>query len=1237
MNKTIYLLNRSMQHTLRHAAWMISIILMFLFLPEAKAGTQTQYDQAEWPDGAPYVSPYALKADYGAKPIVKLAKVGYFEPLYFQFIVSEEGGGNKALTMVWKKETIISGETVKAHYELALEDLTNTESERVRLDRTLWKVRARKDPSSQELYYTLINKASQLPLQLSEKEDAAVPLEIIDGSTDWLWSDGSEAESGSKFDNTVTRVLQGSIRAINATTTLYLVKNEDGDVAVEFINNSNGSVSGNVITFEAWEANPIILTAEQINTKLGYEDVTTQNKGTEDSFKFIFSPDVEGPDATNVMTSYSFKAEAPIENAADRKTGDAIDGYVRFLALDGDEETGKYLMVDTAYYDPESDNKFDLQMAVKTVEYPENSLQKEDLTVKDGVLYNKGDKLEVNVPCRPNIVLAQLKRQTNFKPIFYPSTQSLRLQAEMIFKADKEELKDNNPWWAQMVELVGGVPGTAMVIANNYVKTTYDGVGYYEPYNGNNKLLKWGETGTDWKASATPADNAYSFDQWKSGVDGASAFAHKAFNNVVKLTVLTSNPKHTALTCDIRDANDESNVSGHDGLLTYISLEGLVFADHLDPLTLPNDASTITISYADDVWSYKDDGADAVGFNGTIKCPENSSSTDGLIITSVAGNPTLTFDNVKLKLTNNTGLTIQADCELTLKGSLDIDVAAPDDGETYYCIDNSGKLTVADPSTTGTEINLHSYNIAINNASNGTLNNAWMEWRFATAMESGTIILTPTDNSQRTQAPHTGTTFATVVTPGMTYKYWILGGNGALKDSKCQQGKAKDGNTYVIYYPAPAGNGVAVFTDVKDAIPVTVTQPTGGGGSISVFCNDSLLAAKDYVPNGATLACRYNALPGYKLESYTATPGTDSSTPSDLSTSATYQVLDGATSIAIAATFEENPNAEVKEEVVKDSNPTSAITVPTVVIPTNDRPTVDGSSTIKLITGDLEEAQQDEVKEALKDIAHNELIYAEIALVEEKDGGIKIPIQPKPECPVTVIYPYPSGTTSSDIFTIVHLKTDGTTETYSVVNGNLTNATAGLTFSVSSFSPFGIAWTKNSTTDPDDPGTTPDPDPAPTVYYTVVIPALEGATTDPVAGAYEVEAWDSFRFYLTLDADYDQSTPVVTTDRDETIEPRSSDGAYVIRYVRTPVEISIVGIQKNADVANATILSGTRVWTEPSAVCLETDRTEEVRIVSLAGTTVAAFTAQPGTTRQALAPGVYVVKMGRAVYKVIVR
>ena len=42
---------------------------------------------------------------------------------------------------------------------------------------------------------------------------------------------------------------------------------------------------------------------------------------------------------------------------------------------------------------------------------------------------------------------------------------------------------------------------------------------------------------------------------------------------------------------------------------------------------------------------------------------------------------------------------------------------------------------------------------------------------------------------------------------------------------------------------------------------------------------------------------------------------------------------------------------------------------------------------------------------------------------------------------------------------------------------------------------------------------TPDPDPEPT-YYTVTLPSVEGATTDPVAGDYDVESWDNFRLSL---------------------------------------------------------------------------------------------------------------------------
>ena len=83
----------------------------------------------------------------------------------------------------------------------------------------------------------------------------------------------------------------------------------------------------------------------------------------------------------------------------------------------------------------------------------------------------------------------------------------------------------------------------------------------------------------------------------------------------------------------------------------------------------------------------------------------------------------------------------------------------------------------------------------------------------------------------------------------------------------------------------------------------------------------------------------------------------------------------------------------------------------------------------------------------------------------------------------------------------------------------------------------------------------PPPPPTP-VYYDVTLPSVEGATTDPAAGTYSVEAKESFRFFLTLDEAYSQSQPVVITDRGETITPRTSDGAYIVKTVHSDVSIS---------------------------------------------------------------------------------
>lgn len=178
------------------------------------------------------------------------------------------------------------------------------------------------------------------------------------------------------------------------------------------------------------------------------------------------------------------------------------------------------------------------------------------------------------------------------------------------------------------------------------------------------------------------------------------------------------------------------------------------------------------------------------------------------------------------------------------------------------------------------------------------------------------------------------------------------------------------------------------------------------------------------------------------------------------------------------------------------------------------------------------------------------------------------------------------------------------------------------------------------TPEPDpDPTPKPDPDPTPTVYHTVTLPQIEGATTDPVAGEYEVEAWSSFRFYLTLDEAYSQSSPIVTTDRGETIRPRSSDGAYIIKYVRQPIAISIDGIIKNPDpVANETIdANSPKVWTKDSYLHLQTPQPETVFIYTFNGTLLKKLTNLSGKKTLWLPQGNYIVLIGKERFKVQVK
>ncbi len=170
------------------------------------------------------------------------------------------------------------------------------------------------------------------------------------------------------------------------------------------------------------------------------------------------------------------------------------------------------------------------------------------------------------------------------------------------------------------------------------------------------------------------------------------------------------------------------------------------------------------------------------------------------------------------------------------------------------------------------------------------------------------------------------------------------------------------------------------------------------------------------------------------------------------------------------------------------------------------------------------------------------------------------------------------------------------------------------------------------------------PPPPPTVYYTVSLPSVEGAVTDPSAGSYEVESWSTFCFYLMPEPDYSESEPVVTTSRGETIMPRTSDGAYLVKYVRTDVEIFIDGIVKNLPpVANEPIraaASEPEIWSEDVCLCIRLPEgmpTSPVRIFTPEGRLLDSFRSVPGLNRRQLPTGIYIVQVGDTVRKVLIK
>lgn len=151
--------------------------------------------------------------------------------------------------------------------------------------------------------------------------------------------------------------------------------------------------------------------------------------------------------------------------------------------------------------------------------------------------------------------------------------------------------------------------------------------------------------------------------------------------------------------------------------------------------------------------------------------------------------------------------------------------------------------------------------------------------------------------------------------------------------------------------------------------------------------------------------------------------------------------------------------------------------------------------------------------------------------------------------------------------------------------------------------------------------------------FSVTLPSVEGAALSPLAGTYSVEAGGSFSFSLTLDTDYDQSTPMVKVG-DKLIEP-TSDGKYEIKNINSDITISITGIVKNTTVGNAEVESNAlKIWGSNGVLHIQSAHVSTAYIMTFGGQLYKAITLPIGETMITIPQGSYIIRIENQSYKI---
>lgn len=153
------------------------------------------------------------------------------------------------------------------------------------------------------------------------------------------------------------------------------------------------------------------------------------------------------------------------------------------------------------------------------------------------------------------------------------------------------------------------------------------------------------------------------------------------------------------------------------------------------------------------------------------------------------------------------------------------------------------------------------------------------------------------------------------------------------------------------------------------------------------------------------------------------------------------------------------------------------------------------------------------------------------------------------------------------------------------------------------------------------------------IYHNVTIPTVEGVTTDPEANVYEVKDGESFKFWLFLDPDYNQSEPLVTTSLGDTLNLDMTD-YYLIRKITDSQTIHIDNIEPNEGVSNVEIENEeVGVYTANGNIHISMVRPTLVRIYSFEGILLKNAALPAGNSTIAMPAGLYILQAGEKVFK----